>query len=68
MKTDESTWVRFNSETYSYETKDGTTVAAEVVDNCNSLLDVLNVSIIRERQRKREGLNDLLRMVRKVES
>ena len=50
--TNENEWVRFNHLTQSYETRDGTSVAAEVSDNCYSIADVLRVAIIRDKQRR----------------
>lgn len=44
-------WVRFNNRTQCYETKDGTSVSAELVENAQCLADVLHVSNIREKQR-----------------
>lgn len=49
----------YNPLTHCYETKDGTSVAAELVDSVESLADILIISTIREQQRlerKKEGL------------
>ncbi len=46
-------WVKYNSLTATYDTPDGTRVAAELVDNAQCLADVLNISIIRENQRSK---------------
>lgn len=47
----ERPWVRHNHLTATYDTPDGTRVAQEVVDNVESLADVLHVATIREDQR-----------------
>ena len=44
-------WVRFNPLTQSYETRDGTSVAAEVIESVKCLADVLRIASIREDQR-----------------
>lgn len=44
-------WVRFNPLTHTYDTPDGTKVAAEVADSVQCLADVLHIAAIRERQR-----------------
>jgi hypothetical protein len=41
----------FNPLTQCYETKDKTSVSAELVDSVASLADILIISIIREQQR-----------------
>lgn len=43
--------VMFNPLTQCYETKDKTSVAAELVESVNSLVDILVISNIREQQR-----------------
>lgn len=43
--------VMFNPLTQCYETKDKTSVAAELVESVNSLADILIISNIREQQR-----------------
>jgi hypothetical protein len=44
-------WVRYNPATNTYDTKDGTKVASEVVESVECLADVLRVATIREKQR-----------------
>lgn len=44
-------WVKYNAMTNTYDTPDGTSVAAELVDNVQSLVDVLYIAMIREKQR-----------------
>lgn len=44
-------WVQFNPLTHAYETRDGTTVGAELADNVECLVDVLHIATIREQQR-----------------
>jgi hypothetical protein len=44
-------WVLHNSNTDTYDTPDGTQVAACLVDNVGCLADILHVASIRERQR-----------------
>lgn len=44
-------WTRYNPLTCSYETPDGTSVAEEVADNANCLVDVLHIATIRDKQR-----------------
>lgn len=41
----------FNPLTHCYETKDKTSIPAELADSVASLADILIISIIRERQR-----------------
>jgi len=48
-------WVKFNSLTHCYETKDGTSVPAELMDNVECLADVLKIAVIRDRQRAAQG-------------
>ena len=43
--------VRFNPQTATYDTSDGTKVAAELVDGVDCLADVLRIASIREEQR-----------------
>ena len=45
-------WVRYNELTACYETKDRTSVSAELVDNVQCLADIFYISSIRENQRK----------------
>ena len=52
MSDDKREWVRYNPLTHCHETPDGTVVAAELVDNCQSLLDFLFIATIRDKQRK----------------
>jgi len=44
-------WVAYNPLTQTYDTKDGTRVAAELVDNVTCLVDVVRIATIRENQR-----------------
>ena len=44
-------WVTYNPRTNTYDTLDGTSVAAELVDSVQCLADVLHIAQIRARQR-----------------
>ena len=44
-------WVTYNPLTNTYDTQDGTSVAAELVDNVQCLADVLHIAQIRASQR-----------------
>lgn len=44
-------WVNYNPLTAAYDTPDGTSVAAELVDNVQCLADVLRIAQIRAKQR-----------------
>lgn len=44
-------WVVHNEQTATYDTKDGTKVAAELVDGVMCFADVLHIAKIREDQR-----------------
>lgn len=44
-------WVIYNPLTHTYDTKDGTSVAAELVDDPSSLLDIMYIATLREKQR-----------------
>jgi hypothetical protein len=44
-------WVRYNPMTATYDTPDGTSVPAEIVDSACCLADVLRISLIRAAQR-----------------
>jgi hypothetical protein len=44
-------WITYNQQTKSYETPDGTSVAAELVNNVRCLADVLHIAQIRAKQR-----------------
>lgn len=44
-------WVRFNPLTNSYDTPDGTRIAAELVDSVKGLADILYIAGIRANQR-----------------
>lgn len=44
-------WVAYNQQTKSYETPDGTSVAAELSNNVRCLADVLYIAQIRSEQR-----------------
>ena len=46
-----SEWVTYNPLTATYDTPDGTKVAAELVDSVQCLADVLHIAQIREAQR-----------------
>ena len=48
----ESKWVTFNPITMTYDTPDGTSVVAEVVDDAQCFADVLRIAQIRETQRE----------------
>jgi hypothetical protein len=49
----------FNPLTYTYDTKDGTNVAAEVCDSVECLADVFHIANIRQTQREQmKGLNN----------
>jgi len=44
-------WVAYNPLTATYDTPDGTSVAAELVGNVQCLADVLHIAVIRAKQR-----------------
>lgn len=44
-------WIRYNPLTSTYDTRDGTCVAAELVDNAQCLAHVLRIYQIRAEQR-----------------
>jgi hypothetical protein len=44
-------WVTHNPLTATYDTPDGTSVAAELIDNVQCLADVLRIAAIRAKQR-----------------
>jgi hypothetical protein len=44
-------WVAYNPRTYTYDTPDGTAVAAEIVDSVACLADVFFIATLREQQR-----------------
>lgn len=50
-ETKKQEWVFFNDLTMTYDTPDGTKVAAELIDNAQCLADVLYIAIIRQEQR-----------------
>jgi hypothetical protein len=50
-QTDDHVWIQFNYMTHCYESKDGTVVASELVDNVECLADVLYIAKIKESQR-----------------
>lgn len=52
-----SKWVRYNEKTDTYDTPDGTAVAAELVDSVRCLADVFYIASLREQQRSREENN-----------
>lgn len=43
---------KYNESTHTYDTSDGTKVAAELVDSARSLGEVFYINSIREKQRK----------------
>jgi hypothetical protein len=45
-------WVRYNPQTHTYDTPDGTRIAAELADNVRCLADVLYIAGIRQQQRE----------------
>ena len=55
-------WVRYNELTGTYDTRDGTKVAAELVENAASLLDIFYIAFIRKEKRenikKENGFTD----------
>lgn len=54
-------WVRFNPLTQTYDTPDGTAVACELVDNAQTLADVLQIASIREKQRAAAAIAKAIR-------
>ena len=44
-------WVHHNPSTDTYDTPDGTKVAAELCDSVECLADILHIAIVREDQR-----------------
>lgn len=46
-----SEWARFNPLTHTYDTPDGTRVAAELVERATCLADVLHIATVRAKQR-----------------
>jgi hypothetical protein len=48
-------WVAWSPLSNTFDTKDGTTVAAEIIDNVSCMLDIFYVADIREKQRKEKG-------------
>jgi hypothetical protein len=44
-------WVRFNALTHCYETKDGTSVPAELCDSVVCLADIFYIAKLRANQR-----------------
>lgn len=44
-------WVKYNPLTRTYDTPDGTTVSAELVDGACCLLDFLHIADVRAKQR-----------------
>ena len=44
-------WVKYNPLTRTYDTKDGTSVSAELVDSACCLLDFLHIADVRSKQR-----------------
>jgi len=53
----QSGWVSYNPLNATYETKDGTVVAAELVDNVQCLADVFHIASIRAAQRSKMAGN-----------
>ena len=52
-------WVRYNPRTATYDTPDGTAVAAELVENVQCLADVFHIATTREKQRAAKELKPL---------
>lgn len=46
-----SEWVRYNPDTDTYDTRDGTKVSAELIDGVETLADILHIADIREKKR-----------------
>ena len=44
-------WVKWNPLTQTYDTPDGTSVAGELVNNAQTMLDALRIATIRGQQR-----------------
>ena len=44
-------WVKYNHLTRTYDTKDGTSVSAELMDSACCLLDFLHIADVRSKQR-----------------
>lgn len=55
-------WVEYNPNTSTYDTKDGTKVAAELVDSVQCLADVFYICSLREEQRRNDESNPRARM------
>lgn len=51
LANDPREWVTFNHDAQTYETPDGTSVPAELVDNANCFADILHIAIVRASQR-----------------
>lgn len=51
--------VSYNHLTNTYDTPDGTVVAAELVDGADSLADIFTISTIRESQRTAKKRNNV---------
>ena len=45
-------WVTYNVDTKTYDTPDGTKIPAELYDSIECLLDVYNIAVMRDNQRK----------------
>ena len=52
-------WSKYNHETATYDTPDGTSVAAELVDGVQCLADVFYIASIREQQRDVAGNGEM---------
>ena len=44
-------WVKYNPLTRTYDTKDGTSVSAELVDGAGCLLDFMHIADVRSKHR-----------------
>jgi hypothetical protein len=61
-------WVTYNPLTATYDTPDGTAVAAELIDNVRCLADALHIANIRAKQRAalRAHLTPTVRQFREI--
>jgi hypothetical protein len=50
-------WVTYNPLTNTYDTKDGTIVAAELFENAQCFSDILHIARIRDEQRETKRSN-----------
>lgn len=49
--TEQKPWVHYNASTATYDTPDGTKVAAEIVESADCLADVIRIALLRDKQR-----------------